>query len=60
MVVHQDKVERIILDGVVDADDYYASKLIFLSVSYARNLIPDVSSVVQQPSRYLSNAQPFL
>jgi hypothetical protein len=34
LTVVQDKVERIILDGVVDVDNYYASTLVALLYSY--------------------------
>jgi len=54
----KDKIERMVIDGVVDADDYFASEHDNQIISHSLIFFP--SSVVEQPSRYRQGYGKFL
>lgn len=48
----QDKIERMVIDGVADAENYYASQPLFLTSSSVFTESALVSIVDQEPSRH--------
>lgn len=59
LLLDQDKVKRMVIDGVVDAEDYFACPPIFFVSSLVFAHSNSVSIMVQKPSGHRQNYATF-